>query len=78
MKNIDKIIEVLKNRNKNIQEDAPTNNVGSGNVAGYDKPLGDSDSLKGVDFRKRKQRKLNLFYRSDLMKKRKEEKKNIS
>ena len=66
MKSIDKIISVCKN----MREDAPINSVGGGNIAGTSE-AGDDPP---VDLRKYK--KLNLFYRKDIMKKRKKERKN--
>lgn len=66
MKSTDKIIELLRT----IKEDgAPTVNVGSGNIAGT-REAGDDPP---VDLRKYK-KKLSMFYRKDIMDKRKREK----
>jgi hypothetical protein len=66
MKSTDKVIELLRM----IKEDgAPTVNVGSGNIAGT-REAGDDPP---VDLRKYK-KKLSMFYRKDIMDKRKREK----
>jgi hypothetical protein len=62
-KKIDKIIEAFRNY-INLKEDGvisgPTNNVGSGNIAGT--PQTDHGNPP-VDLRRRKERKLNPFFK---------------
>lgn len=62
-KKIDKIIEAFRNY-INLKEDGvisgPTNNVGSGNIAGT--PQTDPGNPP-VDLRRRKERKLNPFFK---------------
>ena len=66
MKSTDKVIELLRMIREGV---APTVNVGSGNIAGT-REAGDDPP---VDLRKYK-KKLSMFYRKDIMDKRRREK----